>query len=228
MDQVDFSANPNQRTPCVLVLDASSSMETQGPSGKTRIQALNDGLKVLEKHLREDDTAITRVQLAIVSVGGLNNDAEIMMDWTDAINFSAFPLKTGGATPLGRGIQIALDLIEECKSEMNSVGISYTRPWLMVISDGMPTDGPAQWTEAAKECQEAEERRKAEIFAIGVEGASMDILDQISTKPPLMLDGVKFNELFVWLSASLSVASHSRPGDDLQLPSTDPWRNVKV
>ena len=66
MTTVDYSGNPNQRTPCVLVLDASGSMDTQGSNGKTRIEALNEGVRVLEKSLRADDTAITRVQLAIV------------------------------------------------------------------------------------------------------------------------------------------------------------------
>jgi uncharacterized protein YegL len=58
MSTVDYSS-PNQRTPCVLILDASGSMDTVGPSGKTRIQALNDGIKALEQSLREDDTAMS-------------------------------------------------------------------------------------------------------------------------------------------------------------------------
>ena len=51
---------------------------------------------------------------------------------------------------------------------------------------------------------------------------------EISAKPPLQLAGMKFKELFVWLSASLSAASRSRPGDKLELPSTDPWRHVGI
>jgi uncharacterized protein YegL len=228
MTTVDYSGNPNQRTPCVLVLDASGSMDTQGSNGKTRIEALNEGVRVLEKSLREDDTAITRVQLAIVSVGGPGNDADVMMDWTDANNFQAFPLTTGGATPLGRGIQLALELVEQGKRDLKSAGISYTRPWMMVISDGEPTDDSNLWSAAARECKAAEASKKVEVFAIGVEGANLQSLGELSTKPPLMLDGVKFRELFVWLSSSLSAASRSRPGDNLQLPSTDVWRNVGI
>ena len=44
MSLVDYSANPNQRTPCVLVLDASSSMEQREADGRTRISALNEGV----------------------------------------------------------------------------------------------------------------------------------------------------------------------------------------
>jgi uncharacterized protein YegL len=228
MTLVDYSANPNQRTPCVLVLDASSSMETAGRSGITRIEALNAGLASLHEHLMEDPVAQGRVQLSIVSVGGPNNTAEIMMDWTDAINFSPFELTAGGRTPLGEGIQIGLDMIEGVKQDLRETGISYTRPWMMVISDGMPTDQASVWKSATEEAKDAERQKKLEIFAIGVEDASLEKLSEIGSKPALMLDGVKFSELFVWLSESLAAASNSRPGDELQLPSTDPWRNVKI
>lgn len=226
MNSVDYSSNPNQRTPCVLVLDASGSMDAVGPSGKTRIQALNEGIQALEKSLKEDDTALTRVQMAIVSVGGPADDADIMMDWTDVMNFQSFPLRTGGTTPLGKGIQVGLALIEQGKQNLKHAGISYTRPWMMVISDGDPTDDQSVWAAAAQECKAAELAKKVEVFCIGVEGANLHTLGELSVKPPLMLDGVKFRELFVWLSSSLSAASRSRPGDSLQLPSTDVWRNV--
>jgi uncharacterized protein YegL len=201
-------------------------METVGPSGKTRIQALNEGIKVLEQSLREDDTALTRVQLAIITVGGPANDTDIMMDWTDASNFIAFPLRSGGTTPLGKGVQLGLSLIEQGKQNLKASGISYTRPWMMIISDGEPTDDKTLWANAAKECKAAEASKKVEIFSIGVEGANLAQLGELGVKPPLMLDGIKFRELFVWLSSSLSAASRSRPGDSLQLPSTDVWRNV--
>jgi uncharacterized protein YegL len=226
MSAIDFSGNPNQRTPCVLVLDASGSMDSKTSSGKTRMEELNLGVKVLEDALRADDAALSRVQLSIVTVGGPVNDADVMLDWTDAINFSAFPIRAGGSTPLGKGLRIALELVEEGKLNLKAAGISYTRPWIMVISDGEPTDSSDDWNAAIRECKSAESSKKVEIFSIGVEGADLSKLAQISTKPPLMLEGMKFKELFVWLSSSLSAASRSRPGETVHLPSTDPWRNV--
>jgi uncharacterized protein YegL len=131
-------------------------------------------------------------------------------------------------TPLGKGIQLGLDLVEEGKQNLRSAGISYTRPWMFIISDGDPTDSSSVWNDAAQECKDAEEAKKVEVFCIGVEGANLTILAQLSAKPPLMLEGVKFQELFKWLSDSLSAASKSRPGAALQLPSTDVWRNVGI
>lgn len=226
MTTVDYSGNPNQRTPCVLVLDASGSMAATEQGGQSRIAALNDGIRALEAHLRADDAALTRVQLSIVSVGGPADGADVMMDWTDASSFSAFPITAGGSTPLGRGVLLALRMIEDCKQDLRDVGISYTRPWMMVISDGEPTDSQIEWAQAANACRSAEASKKVEVFVIGVKGANLSKLGELSARPPLMLDGVKFNELFVWLSASLSAASRSRPGEAISLPSADPWRNV--
>lgn len=226
MSGIDYTGNPNQRTPCVLVLDASGSMNEVTSTGKTRIEELNAGIHALQQELQADDTALVRVQLAIVSVGGPTNDAETLMDWTDATDFTAFPLRADSTTPLGKGVQLGLQMIEQGKQNLRAAGISYTRPWLMVISDGEPTDATDVWAAAVSECRAAEATKRAEVFAIGVEGANLMRLGELSAKPPLMLGGMKFKELFVWLSASLSAASRSRPGDSLQLPSTDPWRNV--
>jgi len=228
MSGIDYSGNPNQRTPCVLVLDASGSMDTMTSTGKTRIAELNAGIAALEAELRSDDTALVRVQLGIVCVGGPSGDADIMMDWTDATDFTAFTLHADNTTPLGKGIRIALQMIEQGKQNLRAAGISYTRPWMMVISDGEPTDSDDVWSAAVNECRAAEAGKRVEVFSIGVEGANLSKLAEFGSKPPLMLSGMKFKELFIWLSASLSAASKSRPGDALQLPSTDPWRSVSL
>jgi uncharacterized protein YegL len=227
MAEIDYSGNPNQRTPCVLVLDASASMTEEAGNGKSKIDELNMGVVELEKSLRQDDVALSRVQLAIVSVGGPAYDADVMMDWTDVINFSSFTIEPGGATPLGKGLKLALDLVEEGKENLKANGISYTRPWIIVISDGLPTDLEL-WDDAVNECLVAEQDKKVEIFSIGVHDADMSVLGEFTSKPPLKLNGLKFKELFLWLSSSLSAASRSRPGDNLQLPSTDPWRDVGI
>lgn len=226
MSAVDYSGNPNQRTPCVLVLDTSGSMQATTSTGKSRIAELNEGIIALERSLKEDTTALVRVQLAIVSVGGPQDDADMMMDWTDATHFQSFPLTADGSTPLGRGLRIGLQLVEQAKQNLKASGVSYTRPWMMVITDGEPTDSGEEWSVAISECKAAEAAKKVEIFAIGVEGANVSKMSEFTSKPPLMLGGMKFKELFVWLSASLSAASRSRPGEKLELPSTDPWRHV--
>jgi hypothetical protein len=65
---VDFTNNANQRTPCVLVLDASTSMMTKF-GNTTGIEALNQGLIEFEQALKNDDMAISRVSREYRSVG---------------------------------------------------------------------------------------------------------------------------------------------------------------
>jgi uncharacterized protein YegL len=48
----------------------------------------------------------------------------------------------------------------------------------------------------------------------------MQILARFSAaRPPLMLQGLAFRDLFQWLSKSLSAVAQSRPGQQVPLPS---------
>jgi uncharacterized protein YegL len=60
-----------------------------------------------------------------------------------------------------------------------------------------------------------------------VEGANMDVLGQISVREPLKLQGLKFRELFQWLSASMKAVSRSSPdAGALKLDAPTGWAEV--
>lgn len=218
-----------QRTPCVLVLDASGSMEEPTSSGRTRIDELNAGIQILQRDLMADSTARTRIELCIVCVGGPAGDADILMDWTDVPNFMPPPLSAGGMTPLGAGIQIALSQVEERKQYYKSNGFSYTRPWIFVISDGEPTDAPGDWQSACQSALNVINSKKALIFPIGVDGsADLHVLSQLSDKPALGMNAVNFQEFFQWVSSSLSNVASSRPGEQVQLAPINAWATVSA
>jgi uncharacterized protein YegL len=222
-----YHNNPSQRTPCMLVLDASGSMdETVRATGRKRIDELNEGLALLQKELLNDDTAAQRVQLAIVCVGGPAGSADLLMDWTDAVDFQAPRLAAGGLTPLGEGMRLALRHVEEQKRRLQANGVGYTRPWVMVISDGEPTDDPAVWQAVTQECRSAEANKRCVIYPIGVADANMAALQQLSSTPVLRLSEARFREYFQWLSSSLSSMSRSRPGEQVQLAAPSPWTVV--
>lgn len=226
---ITYKENPSQRQLCVLVLDASGSMSQSVPgTGKTRIQMLNDGVRALYEDLMRDEVARNRVRLAIVQVGGVNNDARVLMDWMDIMDFQPFDLETGGATPLAQGLRLSLQLIESEKISLRSAGIAFTRPWIFVMTDGGPTDNPVDWQAATVECRAAESANRCNIFPVGVDDADMDLLAQISARTsPIQMSAAKFKEFFLWLSASTKAASRSAPGDTVQLPSTSGWANVR-
>ena len=202
--------NTSQRLPCVVVLDGSTSM-----SGEA-ITNLNAGLKVLEKELKSDDIASMRVQLLIIRIGGFS-DAEIIVDWTDAIDFEAPDIEANGTTPLGKGVDLALSEIEKQKLKYRENQIPYNRPWLFVITDGSPTDNG--WEKSAQKACEAEKKDKVVIFTIGTDGANFENLDRFSSRGALMLKNLDFKELFIWLSQSVSVGSQTELNSSAQLPA---------
>jgi uncharacterized protein YegL len=210
----DFASNPEPRCPCVLLLDVSGSM------GGTPLNELNAGLAVFKDELAADALAMKRVEVAMVTFG----PTKIEMPFTSASTFYPPTLSAQGDTPMGSAIMQALDLVKERKSEYRANGISYYRPWVFLITDGGPTDA---WKAAADAVREGEASKQFAFFAIGVKGANMDVLKQISSaREPLSLEGLKFRELFSWLSNSLRSVSRSTPGTEVPLESPKGWAAV--
>lgn len=202
--------NTNQRLPCIVIVDGSTSMDG------SPIKKLNEGLQILEEQLKADDIASLRVQLLILRIGG-HNDVEILRDWTDAIDFSAPLVEANGTTPLGKGVNVALRKLEEQKKRYKDNQITYNRPWLFMITDGAPTD--PNWERDAEKAVESEKKGKVVVFPIGTEHADFDTLNKFSSRGALMLKDLDFKELFVWLSQSVSAGSQTEIGSETQLPA---------
>ena len=209
----DFASNPEPRCPCILLLDISGSM-----NGRP-IDELNAGLTTFKDELSADALALKRVEVGMVTFGPVKVEAP----FTSASIFYPPTLQAHGDTPMGAAINQALNMVEDRKNEYRSNGISYYRPWVFLITDGEPTDA---WQAAADAIREGEASKKFAFFAIGVMGANMDILRQISVREPLSLDGLKFRELFSWLSSSLRSVSRSTPGTEVPLDPPKGWASV--
>ncbi len=224
----NYAENLSQRTPCMLVLDASTSMGVADANSQRPIDLLNEGIGLFREELAGDQVALSRVQIAAVNVGGFSEQPDMFLDWTDAVDFQPFPMKAGYSTPLGAAMLVALDAIERQKTALRELGISYTRPWLFVLTDGAPTDPETTWKEACARARDYESRGKVQIFPIGVGQADLKKLTELSKTTPMLMSGLKFRELFTWISGSLQAASNSAPGAHIDLPSTDPWASVKL
>lgn len=202
----DFAENPEPRCPCVLLLDVSGSM-----SGRP-ISELNAGLGTFKNELVSDELAAKRVEVAIVSFGPV----QVVNDFQTAATFAPPLLSAQADTPMGAAILQALDLVRQRKDVYRQNGIAFYRPWIFLITDGAPTDS---WAEAAARVKEGEAGRAFAFFAVGVEGARMDVLSQIAVREPLRLQGLRFSSLFQWLSNSMKAISRSTPGDQIPLQS---------
>jgi uncharacterized protein YegL len=211
-----FAENPEPRCPCVLLLDTSGSMAGQP------ITALNAGLITFKDELVADGLAAKRVEVATITFGPVtvNNDFQM------AAQFQPMQLQAGGDTPMGAAILQALDRIKERKEVYKTNGIAYYRPWIFLITDGAPTDS---WSEAAMRIREGESAKSFIFFGCGVEGADMETLSKISERHPVILVGLRFRDLFQWLSSSMKSVARSTPGDEVPLANpTAPggWASV--
>src|SRR3984885_9946928 len=217
-DHPELVANPEPRCACLLLLDTSGSMHGQP------IAELNAGLITLKDELMADAMAVQRVEIGIVSFGPV----QVHSDFQSPDTWNPPHLQANGDTPMGAAIEQGLQMLEARKQIYRHSGITYYRPWVFLITDGGPTDG---WRNAASlvHAGDNDTDKKFSFFAVGVEGANMEILAQISRREPLKLKGLRFRDLFAWLSSSLGGVSRSTPGTQVLLPPpTGPsgWASV--
>jgi uncharacterized protein YegL len=141
-----------------------------------------------------------------------------------ADQFQPPTLDANGETPLGEAISRALALLRDRKEVYKQNGLDYFRPWIFAITDGRPTD--RGWEAVAEQVRQEEARKGVIFYGVGVEGADLQVLSRFSeARPALKLRGLAFNELFNWLSKSLSAIAHSRPGEQAPLPPVG-WGSV--
>lgn len=216
-DAVEFAENPEPRCPCVLLLDVSGSM--QGAA----IDALNEGLQTFKDELNRDNIAKKRVEVAIIT---FNSDVNVVQDFVTADQFEPPTLTAQGLTHMGSAIHQGLDIIEARKAQYRTNGVTYYRPWVFLITDGEPQGELDNVVEqAGQRIKNDEANKRVAFFAVGVEGANITRLSQIVVRAPLKLTGLNFQEMFIWLSASMQRVSQSRPDEQVALPPAG-WGTV--
>jgi uncharacterized protein YegL len=204
-------------TPVQKILNEPFGSRTTRP-----IDELNAGLLAFRDELMTDELAAKRVEISLVTFGPVKK----ITDFQTPDLFRAPKLAAEGDTPMGQAIEKAVEIVRDRKAAYRQNGVSYYRPWIFLISDGEPTD---DWRRAAEIVRAGEQTRAFAFFAVGVEGANFDILNRIAVRHPLKLSGLRFREMFVWLSSSLSAVSRSSPGDDVTLENPaapDGWASV--
>lgn len=205
--------NYEPRCACVLVLDTSHSM-----SGDS-INELNQALKAFEQDLKTDSLASKRVDVSIVTFGPVH----LHLDFVNAEQFVSPVLQTTGDTPMGEALTLAINRLEQRKQSYKINGIPYYRPWMILITDGAPTDDVSY---AATTIQALEHNQGVAFFALGVKNADLNRLATISVRPPRKITDHHFREFFLWLSTSLKSVSQSTPGEQVKLPPISGWTSV--
>lgn len=200
---------------CVLLVDTSGSM-----SGRA-MDELNEGLRVFGEALQEDAKAYGCADICVVK---FDSTVEVVVPFAAAAEYQAPVLKAGGLTALNEAVITGLDLIEQRKQEYRTVGVDYWRPWMFLLTDGVPTDTDLS-ADAHSRLQETLENKKLNFFPMGIgEGANIaELKTYTKDGAGMVLKAAKenFKEAFVWLSSSMSVISNSDSTlNAVELPAT--------
>jgi len=199
--------NKDQKCPVVLVLDTSGSMAGQP------IDELNNALLKLKEDILCDPILTQRLEVGIVA---FDDEARVerVIDLV-TVDTEMPPLAVGGMTNLVSGMNKAIELVEQRKTFYKENGEQYYRPFIVLFTDGAPTNTPEEVEQLDQTIQQMSENKKFVFIPFGVEGADMHLLarlaaqtadERLSNKARAwqMKDITKFAEIFAFVSSSIS------------------------
>ncbi|MCY4459378.1 MAG: VWA domain-containing protein [Albidovulum sp.] len=217
LEEKEFVENPTTRLPICLVLDTSASMKG------APINELQEGVDLFFSELLNDEVAKFSAEVAVITFGG---GVEVKSDFAAVSSRQEPPrLNASGWTPMGEAVEVALEKLEARKEKYKRVGVDYFQPWLVLMTDGVPTDDILR---ASGLVGNLSRQKKLAVFAVGIgKDADLKELGKLSGgRAPLKLKGLAFGKFFLWLSASVSQVSNSVPGNETPLNPVDSWARV--
>ena len=219
-NQAEFEHNAEERCAVVLVLDISASM-TGEP-----IRLLNEAVNKFHRNLLEDPLIAAKVDVGMV----MFNHNVSYHDFINATEFQPPTMQPSGGTVLSFPLNMALDMVAKRKDVYKINGISYHRPWIVLITDGYPEhDSDDELYAAGERVRAADANKECSLFTITCGTANETTVamlkDKITPpgKPPKKTTEANFSELFNWLSNSMAAVSQSSPSEQIRLEDTSGW-----
>lgn len=241
MAKNDFSAesaeNFEQKCLCVLVLDVSGSMReivdksnikytgekvymdgkqyNLVTGGVTKLDLLNEGLRNFYNEICADETTSQRLELSIIT---FNDYVQVVQEPALPENVTLPELQGDGDTALADAVNEAIDKVDARKKWYKNTGQPYYRPWIILMTDGVPNKGQ-DIDSLAQRIQLDTTAKKYAFLPVGVEGADMEVLQRIagSGMKAAKLKGMRFSEFFKWLSASMGTVTKAEEGQKVDL-----------
>lgn len=202
--------------PMYLLLDLSSEM-----SGEC-IDKINQGLNRFSQNINNHYPS---TQLLNINLITFSDEISIYKQFWKDDKYKDFNLEASGSRKMGKAINLVLDEYDKLIASYQSNNILFHKPWIFLVIGGVPTDA---WHESAKLVQKAVDIQKFNFFVVGVQTENQAVLRQIATDnvPPLMLNNLKFDEFFDWLSKNISTIVTSKQGSTVNLSPITTWAQI--
>lgn len=196
---------------CVLLLDTSDSMNypTQNPS----IDRLNEAVQDFVAQAGADKVSGNTIDVAIVE---FNSTVNVISDFEAITQLKVPKLYASGCTCMGKALLKAEELAKRRTREYQLLGTDAWIPWIIMFTDGEPTD---EMEKAIKMLKEEEAKGKyghMQLWIIATEGANLQTCKALTRRVIQMKDH-DYGTIFDWTRESLALMSVSRPGQ-LKMP----------
>lgn len=198
---------------CLLLLDTSGSM------AGSPIEELNNGLNRFRNEVCEDPKTKSVLDVAIVE---FNSEVSVVQEFDSILNMKDVHLAARGGTSMGAGLRTAIQMVDDRYRLYRRAGTEPYKPWIVMISDGEPTDSIEG---LSAELAQLEEEGKLKLWCLAVRGANTELLYSL-TKRVFEIDGYDFTNFFDWVNKSMRTVSVSSPTEDVVLPDIE--GNLKV
>lgn len=185
---------------CLLLFDTSASMINAA------IEDLNNAIIAFKADACADEFTQKRVDVAIVE---FNDVARVVQPFVPIGKMEPVRLQATGCTSMGAGINLAIDLVKERKRLYAQMGTPYYAPWIVMITDGAPTDDPSM---AAQRIISEEAKGALKFWSVGLTGCDFKALVKLSRKRRIIeLTTTDYKKLFRWLLECMTVNLEGYP-----------------
>ena len=199
----EFSVSSARPLPVILLADISGSMDADG-----KISALNTAVREMIASFAEEDSALVKIQVAIITFG--HGGARVHQRLQSVTKVSWQNMEAKGQTPMGAAFDLALQMLEDPQQ----VPSRAYAPTLVLLSDGHPTDGNT-WQEALNRLLQSKRALKAERFTMAI-GDDADLtvlrtfLGDARAEVFMAHEAREIKKFFRWVTMSVSMRSRSQ------------------
>ena len=127
-----------------------------------------------------DDMTRYSADIAILTFGGI---VEQVFEFGSIEEQQIPEFRARSTTPMAAAVLEAITLLENRKNAYKSNGVDYFQPWIVLMTDGTPTDELSVINEATSKTQELINNKKLTMFTIGI-GDDVDMDFSVSPPPP--------------------------------------------